>query len=143
MKKMKDERLIIKNLKNIRVAFLVQTIGILAILLYDVITVGFTEATRNPLWFLFIITVVVLSFLNIGVSMDVYDDTKMPKKPFPYYLTVMIIAFIGIAIGLIQLFYSGKISDAIIVGSVIFICFLVPFTYAHYLRKKRSEQLDK
>ncbi|MCT1577072.1 hypothetical protein M3E13_04350 [Oceanobacillus kimchii] len=77
----------------------------------------------------------------IGVSMDIYDDTKKPKKPFPYYLTVIIIAFIGIA-GLIQLFYSGKLSDAIIVDSVIFICFLVPFTYAYYLRKKRSEQLD-
>ncbi|WP_272029872.1 hypothetical protein [Oceanobacillus kimchii] len=84
----------------------------------------------------------VFNFMNIGVSMDVYDDTKKPKKPFPYYLTVIIIAFIGIAIGLNQLFYSGKLSDAIIVGSVIFICFLVPFTYAYYLQKKRSEQLD-
>lgn len=75
--------------------------------------------------------------------MDVYDDTKKPKKPFPYYLTVTIIAFIGIVVGLLQLLYSGKISDAIIVGSVIFICALVSFTYAHYLQKKSTEQLDK
>ncbi|WP_419893170.1 hypothetical protein [Oceanobacillus kimchii] len=113
-------------------------------IIYDVITLGFTEATKSPLWILFIITVAVFNFMNIGVSIDIYDDTKKPKKPFPYYQTVIIIAFIGIiAIGLIQLFYSGKLSDAIIVGSVIFICFLVPFTYAYYLRKKRSEQLDK
>lgn len=40
MKKIKDERLIIQNLKNIRIAFIVQTIGISAILIYEVVTKG-------------------------------------------------------------------------------------------------------
>lgn len=102
--------------------------------MYDVITLGLSEAGRSTLWILFVITVVVFNFINIGVSMDVYDDTKKPKKPF---------AFIGIVVGLLQLLYSGKITDAIIVGSVIFICALLSFTYAHYLQKKSTEQLDK
>lgn len=139
MKKIKDERLKIQNLKNIRVAFLVQTIGIIAILLYDVITEGLSEATKNPLWFVLIITVVVLNFLNISVSIDVYDGAEKPKKPGTYYRTVIIIALVGFVVGLLQQFYSGNIRDAIIVGGVVFICFLVPFTFAHYLRKKRSE----
>jgi hypothetical protein len=35
MKKIKDERLILQGLKNIRIAFLILTFGILAILIYD------------------------------------------------------------------------------------------------------------
>lgn len=139
MKKIKDERLRIQNLKNIRVAFLVQSIGIIAILLYDFITEGLSATAKNPLWFVFIITVVVLNFLNIGVSTDVYDDAKKAKKPAPYYITFIITALIGFVVGIIQLFYSDNIRDAIIVGSVVFICFLVPFTFAYYLRKKRLE----
>ncbi|MCA1201683.1 hypothetical protein [Priestia flexa] len=35
MRKIKDERLIVQNLKNIRVAFIIQTLGILSLLVYD------------------------------------------------------------------------------------------------------------
>ena len=139
MKKIKDERLIIRNLKNIRVAFLVQSIGILAILVYDVFKEGLSEATKNPLWFVFIITVVVLSFLNINVSIDAYDDVENPIKPWPYYRTVIITAIIGFVLGLLQQFYGGNIRNSIIVGGVVFICFLVPSSLLHYLRKKRSK----
>lgn len=57
---MKDERLQIQSLKNIRIAFIVQTAGIFAILLYDMIKEGVMEARNNPLWLLFILTMVVL-----------------------------------------------------------------------------------
>lgn len=39
LKKIKDERLILQTLKNIRIAFLFQSIGIIGILGY----IGFTE----------------------------------------------------------------------------------------------------
>ena len=39
MKKIKDERLILQTLKNIRIAFLFQSLGIIGILGY----IGFTE----------------------------------------------------------------------------------------------------
>lgn len=54
MKKIKDERLIIQNLKNIRVAFIVQTLGLVAILIYHGITEGIVEVAKHPLWLVFI-----------------------------------------------------------------------------------------
>ena len=44
MKKIKDERLLIKNLKNIRIAFLVQRVGLYATLTYKSVTEGPREA---------------------------------------------------------------------------------------------------
>lgn len=35
MQKIKDERLILKNLKNIRIAFVIQSLGIILILFND------------------------------------------------------------------------------------------------------------
>ncbi|WP_179128575.1 hypothetical protein [Marinilactibacillus piezotolerans] len=51
MKKITDERLILKNLKQIKVLFIIQLLGILGILSYDLITRGFSEMTDRPLFF--------------------------------------------------------------------------------------------
>ena len=56
MKRMTDERLLIKNLKNIRVAFLVQIIGLFAALTYEAITEGPREAISNPIFFSFLLS---------------------------------------------------------------------------------------
>ena len=40
MKKITDERLILLNLKNIRIAFIIQTLGVLGILGYDAVKKG-------------------------------------------------------------------------------------------------------
>ncbi|WP_244535659.1 hypothetical protein [Lentibacillus halodurans] len=58
----------LQNLKNIRIAFMVQSVGIIAILLYDVITKGLSTMTDNPLWFVFMVTVIVLTWLNLRIS---------------------------------------------------------------------------
>ncbi len=52
MKKVKDERLLIENLKSIRFAFLFQTIGIVGILVYSGVKDGVTALLNNPLWIL-------------------------------------------------------------------------------------------
>lgn len=49
--KIKDERLQLKNLKNIRIVYIVQTIGMILILGYDFINEGISGMTDNPLWF--------------------------------------------------------------------------------------------
>ncbi|QKY68808.1 hypothetical protein [Lentibacillus sp. CBA3610] len=140
MRKIKDERLILQNLKNIRVAFLVQSVGIIAILLYDVITKGLSAMTDNPLWSVFMVTVIILTWLNMRISVDVYDDAKK-KKPEPYYWGVLVSMAIGIVLALLS--QSGpdnnSISGALIVGSITFVCFLAPYSYIYYLRKKRAE----
>lgn len=54
MKKIKDERLILQTLKNIRIAFLFQSLGIIGILGYIGFTEGIDQITKSPLWLLFI-----------------------------------------------------------------------------------------
>lgn len=144
MKKIKDERLVLQNLKNIRIAFLVQSVGIIAILLYDVITKSLSAMTDNPLWFVFMVSVIVLTWLNIRISVDVYDDAKEQKKPGSYYRVVIISLFIGTVLALLARFGpdGGSTGGALIVGGVTFVCFLAPSSFIYYLRKKRSEEAD-
>ncbi|WP_163970359.1 DUF6773 family protein [Oceanobacillus halotolerans] len=144
MKKVKDERLQLQNLKNIRIAFAVQTIGILGILLYEAIVDGVQAATDNPLWFVFMITMVVLMWLNLRISVDVYDDAKEQKKPGSFYRYVIISALVGLVIALLAKLGqdSSSNSEAFIVGAVVFMAFLIPFSFVHYLRKKRYEDVE-
>lgn len=50
MKKIKDERLVLNNLQDIRIIYIVQTIGILCILGYAFFQGGLEEMRANPLW---------------------------------------------------------------------------------------------
>ncbi|MCY8758128.1 hypothetical protein [Bacillus haynesii] len=141
---MKDERLQIQSLKNIRIAFIFQTAGIFAILLYDMIKEGVMEARNNPLWLLFILTMVVLGWLNLKISVDMYDNAKEQKKPVPYYRIVIFSVLIGTIMALLAKFgpdHSDNI-EAFIIGSVGFICFLIPFSFVAYIIRKRSKDDD-
>ena len=66
MKKITDERLLLKNLKNIRIAYIIQTVGILGILGYDLVTKGVDGMRENPIWLVFIITSVISAYLSIS-----------------------------------------------------------------------------
>ncbi len=79
MKKIKDERLILQNLKNIRVAFIVQTIGIIGILVYQAITDGIMAFTKNPLWLLLLVVGVVLNYQNLMIANDIEDKENYLK----------------------------------------------------------------
>jgi len=140
MRKIKDERLIIQNLKNIRTAFLIQSIGILGILIYEGISNGYHAAINNPLWVVFIISIIVLNFLNIRVSVDVYDDQEQPKKPGPYYKTIIWTTLIGLVFGLILYVTGEGVKVSLIVGGVVFLCSSIPFMFALYYRKKRFHE---
>ena len=53
MKKIKDERLILRNLMNIRIAWIVQNLAILIFLVYQIIKSQDTSGVfnyGNPLW---------------------------------------------------------------------------------------------
>ncbi|TDQ37664.1 hypothetical protein [Aureibacillus halotolerans] len=141
MKKIKDERLLLQNLKNIRMAFLVQSVGIVAILLYEVITNGLQSTTDNPLWVLFILTGLVLTSLNLKISVDM-EDTAAKRKAPPYYWIVILAGLLGLAVALLTKYTAGGsgTSDAVIIGLVVFFCFLIPYSAIHYLRKKRAEE---
>ena len=142
MRKIKDERLLIKNLKNIRVAFLVQTFGIFSVLTYIGITEGPREATGNLFFTVFMLSMLVYLWLHLGISRDVSEHSEGVKKPVPYYIWIIISGGIGIVIGLAARFGPDKssVSDSMLVGGVVFVCFLIPYTVNYFIKKKRYEE---
>ncbi|WP_445486619.1 branched-chain amino acid ABC transporter substrate-binding protein [Niallia sp. 03133] len=139
MQIIRDERLKLKNLRNIRIAFLFQTICIIGILIYDGVKYGLNAVMDNPLYLVILGTSILLGYLNITISVDVYDDHV--KKPGPYYKTI----FYSLAVGIIFSFITvltpdGTTKTGIIVGSVLFLCFFCTFTFAYFLRKKRYNE---
>ncbi|RST60318.1 hypothetical protein D5F11_007700 [Siminovitchia terrae] len=143
MKKITDERLMIKNLKNIRIAFFIQSLGVIGILLYTAIKHGISGMTSQPLWIVFMLTAIVLGYLQMSISIEHENPDKKIKKG-SYFKTVMIILLITIGLGfLITLSPESGPKDGFVVGGVIFLCTLAPYSYIYYLRKKHSEDTDE
>ncbi|MYL70505.1 hypothetical protein GLW00_06580 [Halobacillus litoralis] len=134
MQKIKDERLQLKNLKNIRVVFIIQTLGILALLGYDLFTKGLDGMTDNPLWFVFMISVIVNAYLSMSISVD---HEKAPKSPLKgLYVSLSIVGVLSVIVGMLVSFSEGQtIWNGLLIGGIIFISFLVPVLYIYKLRK--------
>ncbi|SEO13147.1 hypothetical protein SAMN04488134_10454 [Amphibacillus marinus] len=69
MKKIKDERLRGQTLKSIRLAFLVQTTGIIIVMGYQAITDSINAMLSNPVWIVLQISMIVLLVANMGFHM--------------------------------------------------------------------------
>ena len=142
MKKIKDERLLLKNLKNIRIAFLVQSIGLFSVLTYIALTEGPREATGNLFFTVFILSMVVYLWLTLDISRDVSDHNEIEKRPAPYYRWVLLSAGVGIAIGHATRFGPDKssVSDSLLVAGVVFVCFLILYSINYFIKKKRYNE---
>lgn len=138
MKKIKDERLILKNLKNIRGTYIIQTIGIFGILGYDLITKGMDEMTKNPLWFVFLISFISSMFFSMDISVSHESSKKSPKRRFIF--SMVIIAFISIGVGFLVPF-TGKFGavNGLITAGIFFICFLIPNICIYFIRIKQQD----
>ncbi|WP_068673506.1 hypothetical protein [Oceanobacillus sp. Castelsardo] len=135
MKKIKDERLALKNLNNIRIAYIIQTIGILGILGYDFVTKGIDGMTENPLWFVFILTTIISAYLSMSISIDYEASEKSPKKSFINSLVVLLL--ISIVVGILVVLTDGfSTVNGIMIGAILFICGLFPIIYIYYLRRR-------
>lgn len=141
VKKIRDERLILRNLNNIRIAFIVQTIGIIAILGYDLVTKGMEGMTSNPLWIVFLITAVVLGYLSMNISVEHETGEKSPKRGLWISISVLIAITLGVGI-LVVLSDGFGLLDGVIFGGIIFVCGIVPIFYIYHLRKKQNEELE-
>lgn len=135
MKKITDERLIFKNLQNIKIAYIIQTLGILCILGYDFFQGGLEQMRSNPFWFLFILTSVVSAYLSMSVSIEHEKENINPKKSFMISLTVLT-AIVVISASLISITPGYGWGEGLLVGGVIFICGLTPLYYVYRLRMK-------
>ncbi len=146
MKKITDERLVLQNLKNIRVAFIIQSIGIIGILIYQVIsnflvnqdvTEGIMAFTKNPLWMLLLLVGIVLNYQNL---MIVNDKKKKKTNPGPYYWILTSAVGIGVVIGLLVKFFPGDGNpNPLVAGILVSLCFLIPFSIVHFLLKRRLD----
>jgi len=139
MKKIKDERLILKNLQNIRIAYVVQTLGIIAILGYDFVTKGVDGMTDNPLWFVFMVTVIVSAYLSMNISVEHESDKKDPRRGLKISFTVLVSICVVSAI-LLSFIDEFNMINVLLLPGIFFICFGAPIYYLYRLRKKRSDE---
>lgn len=139
IKKINDERLLIRNLKNIRIAYIVQTLGIIAILAYDLITKGVDGMTNNPLWLVFLVTMVVSAYLSMSISVE-YENRKKPVKK-GFMISLVVLTLLSIVFGVLTALSDGFTAmKGLLVGAIIFVCGLAPILYIYFLRKKRIDE---
>ncbi|PFL20650.1 branched-chain amino acid ABC transporter substrate-binding protein [Bacillus cereus] len=144
VKKIKDERLILQTLKNVRIAFLFQSLGIIGILGYIGFTEGVDQITKSPLWLLFILTSMVISYLQLRVSIDV-EETEKEIKLTPYYKIILRSLIVGIIMAIIYIIFSPErpLFEAILTGGILFICFLASYSVSYFIKKRRLQDDDE
>ncbi|PFA84045.1 hypothetical protein [Bacillus cereus] len=136
MKKIQDERLILQNLKNIKVVYIVQTLSIIGILGYDLVTKGFDAMKENPLWFVLLFTSVITAYLSMNIGVDQEIEKKSPQKQL--FISLLVALIISIATGSI-IIIKNSLLDGVLVGFVLFVCSLIPLIYVYKLRMKKIE----
>ncbi|MFD1363412.1 hypothetical protein [Lentibacillus salinarum] len=135
-----DERLTLKNLQKIRVAYAVQTLGIVGILGYDLVTEGMGGMKENPLWIIFILSTTILAFLSMDVGVDHENNKSSAKKGL--MISFIALALISITIGIFTSLNEGfTATDGILTGVIFLICGVIPFLFLFYLRKRRGDDL--
>lgn len=133
-----DERLALKNLQKIRIAFVIQTLGIVGILGYDLVTSGMDGMRENPLWIIFIVAMTIFAYLSMNISVD-HENDKKPAK-IGLSISLIVVAALSIAIGILTTLSEGStVKDGIIIGLVILICGLMPSFLVFNLRRKRDD----
>lgn len=139
MKKIKDERLQLQNLQNIRIVFIVQNLGIIGILAYDYFSKGMEEMRNNPLWLLFLLSMIISKYLSMRISADYERQPTNPKKSLVISLvgSGVICTLIGFFIAKSE---SNSIFEGTLMGGCLFICILIPVVYIYTLRIKRQEE---
>ena len=142
MKKIKDERLIMRNLQNIKTVYIVQTIGILGILGHSFLQGGFDEMRANPLWLLFMLTTILSAYLSMRVSVENEQSVQNPARSFR--ISLLVLMTIIIIVSTLTLLTPGfGLSDAFLIGSILFICGFIPIYYIYRLRVKEQEDMEE
>lgn len=125
MKKIKDERLILRNLMNIRIAWAVQNLTIMIFLAYQVMKSQDTSGVfnyGNPLWAIFMIGAYTLVVLSVNVSGPMEVKEKMTHKKITFIslcvflLTTIFFYFAMLQVHLILALISGTIVGLFIYG---------------------------
>lgn len=70
LNKLSDERLLAKNLRNIRIAFVVQTLGVIAVLGYELLKNGAYAVFAEPLFLVLLVSIAVYLALTIPIARE-------------------------------------------------------------------------
>ena len=89
MKKIVVQRLTFLNLQYIKIAYIVQTLGVLLILGHDFLKRGLEKMKVNSLWVLFILSSVVYSYLSLSISVEQEKEIKRPFRSFLLSLFIL------------------------------------------------------
>ena len=102
------------------------------------------QITKSPLWLLFMLTSILLAYLQLSVSIDVEEGEKEINLT-PYYKLVLRSLLIGIIITIIYIIFSPErpLFEAILTGSVFLICFLVSYSVSYFIKKRRLQDNDE
>ncbi|SFI40557.1 MULTISPECIES: hypothetical protein [unclassified Bacillus (in: firmicutes)] len=141
MKKITDERLVLRNLQNIKIAYIVQTMGVLCILGYDFIQGGMERMRENPLWMVFMLTTVVAGYLSMSIGVEHEKEIKDPKKSFIIGMVVLTV-IVAVFAYLTSITLNFGWGDGLLIGAIIFICGFIPIVYAYKLRVKQVQELE-
>lgn len=124
MKKIKDERLILRNLMNIRIAWLIQNLAILIFLGYQLIKSQDTSGVftyGNPLWAVFAIGTYTLIVLSVNVSGPMEDKEKMTHKKITLIsLSVFLITTIFFYFAFLQVHPILALISGTVVATIIY-----------------------
>ncbi|HWI47641.1 MAG TPA: hypothetical protein VNU45_05360 [Rummeliibacillus sp.] len=142
MKKITDERLVLRNLQNTRIVYIVQTFGILCILGYELFMNGIEAMHNNPLWLVFMISGIVAAYLSMSISVEHEKKIRNPKKSF--VISTLIILSISVLVAyLVTITPQSGLSQGTLIGVILNICFLIPNIYIYRLRIKQLIDLDE
>ncbi|MGE6366535.1 hypothetical protein ACQKD9_22865 [Bacillus paramycoides] len=143
MKIVKDERLMIEGLKHVRLAFILQNIVILGIVFYRYVLQGQGAGYESisDLLMIFISGIVVINFLNLKNSVEVYEHIGGVSRS--YFMKLLFIP-VGIVIGILAICIivtpDISIKEISITGLIMVACFLVPSLFIYiYMKKIKNE----
>lgn len=142
MKKITDERLILRNLYNVRIVYIVQTIGILFILGYELFQGGMERVTNNPLWLVFLLSSIVYGYLSMSVSVAHEKEINNPQKSFVISLIVLLM-IVAVVTSLVSITPDYHIGHGLLFGAILFICGIIPIYYVFRLRVKQAENFEE
>lgn len=141
MKIVKDERLMIEGLKHIRLVFILQNIVILGIVFYRYVLQDAGYESVSDLLMVFMGGIIVINFLNLKNSVEVYEHTGGVSRR--YFMKLLLIP-VGVVIGILAICIIAtpdiSIKEISITALIMFACFLVPSSFIYiYMKKIKSE----
>lgn len=134
-----DERLALKGLQKIRVAYAIQLLGIVGVLGFDLVGKGMDAMQENPLWLIFILSTLVLTVLSMNISVD-YEDSKIDERK-GIAISTVVLALISTVVGFLTVYTdkSSSIIDGVLAGGLLFVCGFLSFLFLFMLRRNKKK----